>query len=238
MKFLFLAMILMVSSFANAQQKIISDPNAEIRDVEAFSGIKVSGGIDVYLSQSDDYALAVSASDARYRDNIRTEVKNSVLVIGYDAGSSKWLRGDRKLRVYVSFHSLNSIEASGACDLRIDESLESSSLLLKLSGACDIEGKIKVDDMIMDLSGASTVKLNGSIENLKVSSSGASDVKSYDLVVENFVANISGASDVKITITNSLSAKASGASSLRYKGNPAKQDVATSGASSVSQRND
>ncbi|MEO6188769.1 MAG: head GIN domain-containing protein [Ginsengibacter sp.] len=237
MKFLFLTMILMVGSFANAQQKIISDPNAEIRDVEAFSGIKVSGGIDVYLSQSDGYALAVSASEAKYRDNIRTEVKNGVLLIGYDAGSSKWLRGDKKLRVYISFHSINSIEASGACGIKIDETLQSSSLLLKLSGACDIEGEIKVEDMIMDLSGASTVKLNGAIGNLKVSSSGASDIKSYDLVVDNLIANISGASDVKVTINNSLSAKASGASSLRYRGNPAKQDVAVSGASSVSQRN-
>ncbi len=237
MKILFLSIIFMLGKLAHAQQRVINDPNAEIRSVEKFSGIKVSGGIDVYLSQSDDYALAVSASEEKYRDNIKAVVRNGVLVIGYDSGNSKWLKGDKKLRVYVSFQSLASIEASGACDLRIAESLQGRSLLLKLSGACDIVGEIKLDDMIMDLSGASTVKLNGSVENLKVSSSGASDIKSYDLVVENLIANVSGASDVKLTVTGSMSATASGASSIRYRGTPAKQEVSVSGASSVSQRN-
>ena len=54
------------------------------RNVTAFSGIKVSGGIDVYLSQGDDYSLAVSASEEKYRDNIKTEVRNGILVISYN----------------------------------------------------------------------------------------------------------------------------------------------------------
>lgn len=236
MKSLFLLLFLSLGLAAGAQQNIINDPNAEVRNVGTFSGIKVSGGIDVYLSQSGDYALAVSAVEARYRDNIRTEVKNGVLNVWYDSGLG-WLKGDKKLRAYISFKSVTSIEASGACDIKINESLSSPSMLLKLSGACDINGEIKIADMVMDLSGASTVKLNGTIQNLKISSSGASDIKNYDLVTENCIANISGASDVKITVNNSISVTASGASSLHYRGNPGKREVATSGASSVSQRN-
>ncbi|MEO8399975.1 MAG: DUF2807 domain-containing protein, partial [Ignavibacteriaceae bacterium] len=136
-----------------------------------------------------------------------------------------------------SFKTLESLEASGACDIKINERLNVSSLLLKLSGACDINGEVKVSDMIMDLSGASTVKISGQVQNLKLTSSGASDVKNYDLVVENCVAKISGASDIRITVNSSISAAASGASSLHYRGNPEKKDVVTSGASSVSQRN-
>ncbi len=232
--------VLLLSAFcfnATAQQNIINDPNAEVRNVSAFSGIKVSGGIDVYLSQADSYALAVSAIEDKYRDNIRTEIKNGVLVIWYDSENLKWFKGDKKLRAYISFKNLESLEASGACDIKINNSLNVSSLLLKLSGACDINGDIKIGDMIMDLSGASTVKLSGTVQNLKLESSGASDVKNYDLVVENCIAKISGASDVKITVNNSISASASGASSLYYKGNPQKKDVQASGASSISQRN-
>ena len=32
-----------------AQETIINDKNVEVRNVTTFSGIKVSGGIDVYL---------------------------------------------------------------------------------------------------------------------------------------------------------------------------------------------
>ncbi len=233
-------LIILLTTFcfgAFAQQNIINDANAEVRNVSAFSGIKVSGGIDVWLSQGDDYALAVSAIDSKYRDNIKSEIRHGVLVIWYDSDNLRWNRGDKKLRAYISFKSLESLEASGACDLKINETLNSESLMLKLSGACDINGAVKVSNMNMDLSGASTVKITGHVDNLKLESSGASDVKNYDLVVENCIAKISGASDVKITVTNSISASASGASSLYYKGNPEKRDVATSGASSISQRN-
>ena len=62
--------------FQSSAQTIINDKNAEIRNVSAFTGIKVSGGIDVYLSQSNECALAVSASDEKYNVNIKTEVRN------------------------------------------------------------------------------------------------------------------------------------------------------------------
>ena len=237
MKPLFVLLFTTVCFTARAQQNIINDKNAEVRNVAPFSGIKVSGGIDVWLSQGDDYALAVSAIDEKYRDNIRTEIRNGVLVIWYDSDNLKWNRGNKELRAYISFKSLESLEASGACDLKINQELKVESLMLRLSGACDISGAVKVSNMTMDLSGASTVKINGNVQNLKLESSGASDLKNYDLVVENCIAKISGASDVKITVTNSISASASGASSLYYKGNPEKKDVATSGASSISQRN-
>jgi len=72
---------------------------------------------------------------------------------------------------------------------------------------------------------------------LKVDASGASDIKNYDLQVENCIAKLSGASDVRLKITGSITASASGASTLYYEGDPDRKDIATSGASSVSQRN-
>jgi len=216
-------------------QTVINDKNAEVRNVGSFSGIKVSGGIDVYLSQSDDYALAVSASDEKYRDEIKTEVKNGILNISYNAGAFRY-NSDRKLRAYISFRTLESLDASGACDFIINGIFKGNSVKIKLSGACDIKGKINFDNLQLDLSGASTVKANGYVQNLKIDASGASDIKNYDLIADNCVAEISGASDVKITVNKSITAKASGASSLYYKGNPEKKDVNSSGASNISRR--
>ncbi|MEO6638248.1 MAG: head GIN domain-containing protein [Ginsengibacter sp.] len=233
-------LILLLTAFSCstfAQDNIINDANVEVRTVGSFSGIKVSGGIDVYLSQSAEYALAVSAVETKYRDNIRTEIKNGILTIWYDSDKAGWTRGDKRLRAYISFKSIESLQASGACDFKINGTIEVNTLSLRLSGASDINGGVKLNNMTMDLSGASTVKLNGTVQNLKLDASGASDVKNYDLVAENCIAVISGASDIKITVSNSISASASGASSLHYKGNPEKKDVATSGASSISQRN-
>ncbi|MEO9145263.1 MAG: head GIN domain-containing protein [Ginsengibacter sp.] len=221
--------------FDSSAQTIINDKNAEVRNVGTFSGIKVSGGIDVYLSQSDDYALAVSASDDRFRDEIKTEINNGILTISY-GGSSLWYNSNRKLRAYVSFKTLESLEASGASDFIISGNFKSDDVKIRLSGACDMKGLVNIENLQLSLSGASTVKISGTVQNIKIEASGASDLKNYDLVVDNCVANLSGASDVKITVNKSLSARASGASSLYYKGNPDRRDISSSGASNISQR--
>ena len=237
MKYFYLFLFILFSPGAFSQQTMINDANAQVRSVTAFSGLKVSGGIDVYLSQGDDYSLAVSASEDKYRDNIRTEVKNGVLDIWYDNDHWGKNSGNKKLRVYLSFKTLERIEGSGACDFIINGMLTSNSILVKLSGASEIKGAVKIVNLSMDLSGASTVALNGSAENMKLDASGASDIKNYDLQVENCIAKLSGASDVRLKITGSITASASGASTLYYEGDPDRKDIATSGASSVSQRN-
>ncbi len=229
----FLFAVLTIQSNA---QTIINDKNVQVRNVSSFSAIKVSGGIDVYLSQSNEDALAVSASEDKYRDDIITEVRNGVLNIYYH-NNSFGFNSNHKLRAYVSFKTLESIEGSGASDFIINGLLKGNSLKIKFNGACDMKGTVDFTNVQMDISGASTIKISGQIENLKIGASGASDVKNYDLVVDNCIAQLSGASDVKITVNKSISARASGASTFNYKGNPERKDISSSGASNISQRN-
>jgi hypothetical protein len=234
MKYL-LVFLLSALAIPVLSQTVINDKNAQVREVTSFSGIKVSGGIDVYLSQGDDYALAVSASDDKYRDDIKTEVNNGILVISYDGGSLRF-NTNRRLRAYVSFRTLESLEASGASDFILDGGFHANSARIRLSGACVLKGKIDIVNLQLRITGASSVRLAGSVQNLHIDASGASDAKNYDLVVDNCVADLSGASDVRLTINKTVSAKASGASTLYYTGNPEKKEIHTSGASSISDR--
>ncbi|MEO6894083.1 MAG: head GIN domain-containing protein [Ginsengibacter sp.] len=231
----FLLFLFAIISIQSNAQTVINDKNVQVRNVSSFSAIKVSGGIDVYLSQSNENAVAVSASDDVYRDNIKTEVENGVLNIYYDNNSFRF-NSNKKLRAYVSFKTLESIEGSGACDFIIAGTLKLNSLKVKLSGACDMKGIVNITNAQLDISGASTLKINGQIQNLKLEANGASDLKNYDLVVDNFIAQLSGASDAKLTVNKSISAKASGASTLYFKGNPEVRNVSSSGASNISNR--
>ena len=237
MKYSFILILFLVSSQVIAQQAVFADKNAQERKVSPFSTIKISGGIEVYLSQSDSYSLAVSAIDAQNRDNIKTEVSNGTLTISYDYNFFKINSGDRKLRAYISFSALERLEGSGASDFKIKGILNLSSLAVKLSGASEMVGEVKITDLGLELTGASVVNLKGTTENLRIRASGASDIKDFDLQTDNCIAKISGASDVRITAMKSISASASGASTLYYKGNPEKSDVSASGASSISQKN-
>lgn len=236
MKYLLIALLAFGFTCSQAQT-VINDKNVQLRDVGKFWGIKVSGGIDVYLSQGQDYALAVSASEERFRDAINTEVRDGILVISFNNENILKFDNNKNLRAYISFKELESLEVSGASDIIINDALKSNAIRMKFSGASDIRGKVDIENLVMNISGASTLKLNGHATNLTLEASGASDLKNYELSVDNCIAVISGASDIRLTINKSISAKASGASTLYYKGEPQQRNVESSGASSIAQRN-
>ncbi len=235
-----IVLLLAVSCFAfitNAQNDIVVDANASVRNLTGqFDAIKVSGGIDLYLSQSDNVAIAVSASNENFKEGIKTVIEDGTLKIFYK-GENSWRKKDGKLRVYVSFKDIKKLEASGACDVLVTGIINTTTLAIQMSGACDFAGKVKTDVLKLNLSGASDAKISGTAGTAVIESSGASDVKAYDLVTDICKVNVSGASDVFITVNNELTASATGASDIKYKGNALIKEMKSSGASSVSKKN-
>ena len=230
-----IASVLLISTvlFATAQKTIINDANAEKRNVPGFSGISVSGGIDIYLTQGDEDGIAVSATEIKYRDRIKTEVKDGILTIWYNNEGMHWSTGSKKLKAYISFRSINKLKASGASDVFINGTIKAAVLDLKLSGASDLKGAVDIGNLTANISGASDMTVSGKVESLQIDASGASDLKDYDLVVQNCNAEASGASDIKITVEKELSASASGASDIVIKGNGVIKKMSKSGASSI-----
>jgi hypothetical protein len=222
---------LLLAAGLHAQK--INDPNAEVREAKNFHGISVSSAFDVYLSQSDVEAVAVSATETKFRDHIKVEVKDGILHIGYGEGL-KLGNGNKKLKAYISFRQIDKLNISGACDVFIEGTLKAGDLAINQSGASDLKGNIDVKKLFVDLSGASDLMLSGNATELGVEASGASNFKGFDLVTDICDARASGASDIKITVNKELSAHASGASDVRYKGNGVIKDLRSSGSSSVS----
>ena len=237
MKKIFVSILLTSTVFfASAQKDIINDPDAEARAISgSFSSIKISGGIDLYLSEGDE-AVAVSASEEKYKNAIKTEITNGLLRIYFDGdkGWNNWK--NRHLRVYVSFKNLDKVEASGACDVKVSGVITVPSLYLNLSGACDFKGAVQVTDLKLNLSGASDVTIKGTAQKVTIESTGASDVKGYELTADYCSAKASGASDINITVNKELTANASGASDINYKGNAVIKEQHSSGASSVEKK--
>ncbi len=222
-----------------AQKQTVNDPNAQARKVSGFTGIKVSDAIDLYLSQDDEEAVAVSAAKTEDRDRIQTEVENGVLKIWY-AEKGRWWKntGNKKLKAYVSFKRLNKLIASGACDVYVSNVINSpdADFELRFSGASDFKGEINAKTMNADLSGASDVEIRGKVGQLQVEASGASEFNGYGFATDQCSAHASGASEIKVTVNKELTARASGASGIRIAGDGLIKDQKSSGASSISRR--
>ena len=235
-KYFLLLSLLAFTVIASAQNELVIDPNAELRTVNGgFSSIKVSGGFDLYLSQSNEETIAVSASEERFKQGIKTFVENGKLRIFYD-GEKAWGIKNKKLKVYVSFKNIDKIDAAGASDVFVAGSMAVNTLNLHFSGASEFRGSVKVNELELDLSGASDIKISGMAASVRIASSGASDIKGYGLVTDICNATASGASDINITVNKELNANASGASHIYYMGAAMLKELHSSGASNVERK--
>lgn len=235
MKKILVLFIVAAISLTGFTQKVINDNNAEKRNVSSFHGIEVSGGIDLYLSQGEE-SVAVSASETKFRDRIRTEVKDGILKIWYDYKENSNIHiewGNRKMKAYVSFKNIDKLRGSGGSDISVEGSINVNSLLLEVSGGSDFSGKVVSSDLQVEASGGSDVHISGKADKLKIDASGGSDFKGYDLVSEICTLDASGGSDVYITVNKELKADASGGSDVYYKGSGVIRDLKSGSSSSI-----
>jgi hypothetical protein len=217
--------------------RVIADANAQKRTITSFHAIRISGGIDLYLSQGGEEAVAISASDPEVRDHIRTEVENGVLKIYLDNKNKEWHFGDLfrnvKMKAYISVKQLDAMDASGGSDIFIQDVLKLDRLKVGLSGGSELKGQVAIGDLTLDQSGGADVFIKGTASNLSIQASGGSDLHGYDLSSEVCKVHSSGGSDVQITVNKELNVSASGGSDVYYKGACSVRQLSASGGSDV-----
>lgn len=236
MKKLLLSLICLVSLSVFAQEgQVISDPNAVTRTLSgSFNAISVSSGIDLYLTQSDTESLAVSAAGEKYLDRFKTEIVDGTLKLYYDNNGVTWTNnGNRKLKAYVSFKTLQKLHGSAGSRTVIKGELKAGDLDLKFSSGAEFTGQLSGKNINLDQNSGSIVKISGTAEKLEVEVSSGAVLKSYDLVVDYCNARASSGGTVSITINKELSAKASSGGDIHYKGAALIRDVNISSGGSV-----
>ncbi len=214
-----LLMGLLLSMLTTQAQKTMNDDNAVKREARGFHAIAVADGIDLYLSQGNEEAVAVSAAEQEYRDRIQVEVREGVLRIYLDKKMPWGFSWNNKhLKAYVSFKNLDKLKASGGSDVLVDGTLNLAALDMELSGGSDFKGTVKAETFTLSASGGSDARISGSAGKLVINANGGSDVHAYDLVTDYCTVASSGGSDVFITVNKELTGSASGGSDIHYKG--------------------
>ena len=238
MKPLIIALTILLTSFFSFCQSDKNDNynewTKESRSVEAFTEIKVENAIQVNITQGSQNTVVVNTSNTKDIKNVYTEVTNGILHIYLS--KSKWNWKNTKIKVDVTLVQLNSIEASGACTVKIIDKILSDDLKIKLSGASDLKGEIKTINLDIETKGASDVNINGIASDANIIVSGASEFNGYNFNCENATLKASGASSISLSVVKKLSAEANGASSIDFKGSPEIIKSNSSGASSISKK--
>lgn len=236
MKKLLFLFVSMISLSAMAQEtKVINDANAVTRTVSgSYTGISVSSGIQLYLTQGNEESIAVSASDQKHLDRLITEVVNGTLKIYYDNKGITWKSsGKTKLKAYVSFKTLEKLHVSAGSDVSVNGSIKVSKLDMQVSNGAEFTGAINVEELAAELNSGAGMKVTGSAGKLTVNVSSGADFKGYDFAVDFCDASASSGAAIHVTINKELTAKASSGGDIQYKGTGLIRDIKTSSGGAV-----
>lgn len=222
----FLLAIAMVTTgcglIKSAGVQIITPSNViitETRDVSSFNSIEMSTFGKIVINQGTSESLNISGSD-NLVPLIKTNVRNSVLVISTDDNLTVTSIQEKYLTITIVVKDLSSLDISGLGDIQMGI-LSTPSLSVTMSGA----GRVQLDQLITDkldisLSGLGSVEIAGAAKQATVDISGAGSVNSPDLQIQTANVTVPGLGSATLWVTDQLTGNISGAGSVSYYGNP------------------
>ncbi len=236
MQKLFLSFLVMLCSVAIMAQKTINDPNAEKRTAGSFHGIEVATGIELTLTQGNTEEVAVSAAKTEYRDRIITKVENGILKIHYDSkmGAVNKKKESKNLKAYVSFKTLDILNANTGADVNIVGSIKSATLDIKANTGALIDGDVEVTTLKVSQNTGSKINLSGRADKLTVDGDTGSKFKGEDMATSNCNVTVSTGAIVSVKAEKELQVKANTGGVVRYKGNASIKEIKTNTGGTVS----
>lgn len=236
MKKIFICVFAFAGLHAFAQDgSVINDPNAEKRELkESFSGISVTDGVELYLTQGVEESIAISASDAKYFERYHTEVDDGILRIYFDNKGVNWTGNEkRKLKAYVSFTQLEKLSASGGARVQMKSTLTSPKLEATFTSGSRFSGDVDIDQLDVAENSGASMEVNGRADKLKVDVSSGAILKGYELITDYCDAKASSGGAVRISVNKELNVKASSGGGIHYKGEGVVKDMNVSSGGSV-----
>ncbi|MDP4222337.1 MAG: head GIN domain-containing protein [Bacteroidota bacterium] len=198
------------------------------RQAGRFEGIRVSTGIDVYLRQGESESISVEA-DENLQEYIETDIRDGILNVYTDAN----IRKAESKKVFVTIKDVTSLRTSSAGDIIGETPIKTGDLKLSASSAGDIKLEVYANSIDADISSSGDVTLSGKIDRLDVSLSSAGDLNAYELEVKEADVSASSAGDADVNVSERLTARASSAGDINYRGNPRYIDAHSSSAGGI-----
>lgn len=188
----------------------------EARNVtETFTEVKVSEGLDVYVTQGNSTAINVEA-DENIIDLIRTDIKNGTLRIH----TEKPIGRAKAKRVHLTMPRVTRLAASSGADLESTDVISAERLVLDSSSGADIHVTVNAGEIECSTSSGSDIRVSGTAEMLIADASSGSDINASDLEVKNCIAEASSGADITVNASQEINARASSGGDIKYSGNP------------------
>ena len=195
-----------------------------------FNEIKVSQGLDVYISQSDAIGLSVEA-DENLQDLIMTDVENSILRIY----TTENIRRAQSKKIILSIETISAIKATSGSDVYSSNTISLSNLDLHATSGADITLDVITDILECKSTSGSDIKVTGTTTNFMAEATSGSDIDASNLKAEISNVKATSGADISVHTSKELTANATSGGDVKYSGNPKKVNKSDNSAGSVKQ---
>ena len=226
------------NNVTNSSASKVTNRNSEERNVGKFTGIKVSSGIKVNLTQANAQQVQVE-TDENKSQYIATEVEGGILNIYVKNPTKKNINFNKIIVSVVApeITQISTLAGSGLIVLNtlngdnIDLNCTSGSLLngdfnikntvnITVTSGANLNANIKSKQINFEGTSGSDTVINGGVSKVNFELTSAANCNAQNLIVENGTAKVTSAGNLSLNVTGNLKAEASSGGKIRYKGNP------------------
>jgi hypothetical protein len=199
------------------------------RNLDAFTKIEVSQGLDCEVTQGNDQKVVIEADD-NLQDGIITTVSNGVLKI-----SSKYNNyyNVKSKKIMVQIPNISSLESTSAAYLVTKNIIKGDNIALKSSSASKLNANIEADYVALEASSGSDLNVEGKALEVTTASSSGSSIDAEKLLANNIISQSSSGSTTIVNPILKLKAHASSGSSISYSKTPKNLSIEENSGGSV-----
>jgi hypothetical protein len=214
-----LSLLLIIGTRVSAQN------NTETRSVSDFNSVASSGPFNVFIKLDGTESLKLTGDEATLKD-VETTVKDGALTIRLKKEINWTKSAGNKTNIYITAKSLKALVNSGSGSMKVDGTINSTSLSAVLSGSGSISSDIKTKQLRAVISGSGSISLSGSADEANVVLSGSGNMRAKELGTESTSAVVSGSGNVYVAANKNINARIVGSGQVVYSGDAKVQSTA------------
>jgi hypothetical protein len=203
----------------------------EERSLKPFSRLRVSGIINLSLSQGDQESLRVEG-DSKWVDQLKVEQRGDLLSISLKEGQKSWGKNE-KIEVFLQLKDLRELEFEGAGQIKTSSLLELDDLLITGKGVGNIILELEAERLEAELNFVGNMELKGFARELLIDNEGLGNIDASKLICQKVELASSGIGKLAVHAEEELILNVSGIGSVNYTGNPKKVTENVSGLGKV-----
>lgn len=171
--------------------------------VSSFNAIKAAGVYELELAQGDKPSVRIQA-DENLQQYFDVHNEGDELVIKMKDTEHKNFSNEHKMKVYVTFTSLKSMDLKMVGNLSSTEQLSFDELKLDNKSVGNVDLKLKANKLNLNNSSVGNIRLSGNAQDAVVKNSGVGNLDAGDLVVQHMNLDNTGIGNAEVNAAQKL----------------------------------